>query len=165
MKTKFSLSGNAVGVRKKDLPVVVRELKRIEKEIGVLTPAIIVKSAERKRSPLRKYFQWNNTTAAQKYREWQARALIGCVQVTIVEHGESSTVRAFVNVSPSDEVLDDDMIVDRSYVSVQKAARNVGYRGQVLLYARNQLINWKRRFGGFKEFFGVVEAIEKLPKK
>lgn len=166
MKTKFSAVGNIVGVKNKDVPVVVRELKRIEKAIGSLTPATVVEAASGSRSPLHRYFTWDDSLAAAKYREWQARVLIGCVQVTIKDaSGGESTVRAFVSVSPTDEGVEvDDLIAERGYMSVEKAARNSGYKGQVIQYAYNQLVNWKRRFGGFKEFFEVTEAIGRVKR-
>lgn len=161
MKTKFSISGYAA-IKKKDAPVVVRELKRIEREAGVITPTVIVQYAKPKSSPLHKYFEWSDTVAAEKYREWQARTIINSVQVTITGRSGDTTVRAFVNVSPCEDVGVNDEIVGRGYISVQKVARNTGYKSQVVRYAYNQLVSWKSKFGNFKEFFSVARAIDDI---
>lgn len=163
MKTKYSRLGNPVGVKPKDVPVIVRELKRIEKNQGVITPGVVVKSAENKTSALHRFFTWDDTVAAAEYRNWQARALIGCVQVTITgKDGEDVSVRAFVNVSPREEAYGDDMIGGRGYISVEKSARNTSYHSQVLEYAKNQLVSWKRKFGSYREFAEVSAAIDRV---
>lgn len=165
MKNKFSVGSSAplVKVTKRTLPVVVRELKRIEKDNGVITPAIVVDSARSIRSPLHKCFEWNDDAAAVKYREWQARILIGCVKVSFKdEAGEDQIVRAFVNVSPVEVDDEDDAIGEGGYISVERASRNVGYKKQVVQYAYGQLTRWKQKFGAFKEFFVVTEAIGKV---
>lgn len=164
MKNKYSVGGSAslVRVTKRNLPIVVRELKRIEKDAGVITPAVVVEAARRRTSPLYKMFVWDDDIAAAKYREWQARVLIGCVKVTFKDSdGEEQTTRAFVSVSPVEVEDESDLIADGGYISVEKASRNTGYKGQVLKYAYNQLLGWRRRFGGFKQFFEVSVAIDK----
>ena len=165
MKTTFTVDRRAglVSVKKKDVPIVVRELKRIEQESGVITPANVLREASRSRSPLRRFFTWDNDVAAQKYREWQARILIGCVQVTITNNGESQTVRAFVSVSPQKEDENEEFSVpDAGYASVDNVSMNGGYRKQVERYAYNQLMAWRKKFGGFKKFFAVAEAIDSI---
>lgn len=164
MKNKFSTDGRAslVNVTKKTLPIVVRELKRIEKEAGVITPATVIEQARSEHSPLYPFFTWDNDEAARKFREWQARVLISCVKVTFKDSdGEELTVRAFVNVPPEEADNECDLISEGGYISIDKASRNVNYKSQVIQYAYNQAVNWKKRFGGFKEFFAIAEAIEK----
>lgn len=96
--------------------IEIDELERIREENGgLLTVASIVEAAKDEDSPLHKHFDWDDNTAAEKYREWQARALIQKCKITI-ENRPDTIVRAFVSV-PSDrkaggyrsvhEVLDD----------------------------------------------------------
>lgn len=157
---KTSVTTNNVKVRKSDAKVVCSILKRIERDSGIITPALVVEAARNKKSPLFKYFDWNDTAAAAKWREHQARLLICSVQVTIKDSGGNETsVRAFVNVSPSENEVDD-VIGGRGYMSAERSGRSENYQQQVLRYAYQQLVGWRKRFGGFKEFFEVAEKID-----
>jgi hypothetical protein len=66
---------------------VARELEDIKEENGLLTPSLVVERARDSMSVLHACFEWNDTTAAEKYRLQQARTLILNVQV-IVKHSE-----------------------------------------------------------------------------
>ena len=92
------------------------ELERIREENdGLLTVSAIVEAAKDEDSPLHKHFDWDDTHAAEKYREWQARTLIQKCKIT-VENKPDTLIRAYVSV-PLDrkaggyravhEVLDD----------------------------------------------------------
>lgn len=133
----------------------------MQKEFSVITPKIVVEQAKNPRSPLHKYFEWNDSTAAQKHREWQARFLICSVHIIDSDSKDPHPIRAFVNVSP-DEDDESPFISDRGYVAATSIMGKQNYKAQVLCYAKNQLIGWKRRFGDYREFFGVVKAIDAL---
>lgn len=81
-----------------DEEVVGPELERIYKEQGgQLTPNALVTSARAEDSPLHSYFEWDDSIAGEKYREWQARQLIRVVVL------EGDNVPAFHNVTFVDE--------------------------------------------------------------
>lgn len=67
------------------------ELKKHLEEIrdrndGLLTPKAVVAEASNPKHPLHKYFEWDDSVAAQKYREEQARDLFQRVKVEITTH-------------------------------------------------------------------------------
>lgn len=64
-----------------------KALRSLETDAGELLPEDVVREAQKKASPLHDYFDWNNKTAAHKYRIEQARELIRSVRV-VVEHEE-----------------------------------------------------------------------------
>lgn len=161
MKIKYVKGIGYKQLSAKDSKVVASELRKIQSETSVITPKIVVERASSPRSPLHRYFEWNNTQAAERYREWQARSLITAVYIVNADDPKSEPIRAFVNCSPSDED-GDDFMADRGYVFTPSIAGKQSYQNQVLLYARNQLIGWRRKFGAYKEFFGVVQAIDAL---
>jgi hypothetical protein len=144
----------------KDSKIIARELKAIQKEQSVITPKAVVIAAENPKSPLNKYFEWNDSAAAERYREWQARQLIASVFIVDSDNENSQPVRAFVAIQPEDD--NDDFIADRGYVSTPSIAGKQNYESQVLEYAKQQLKGWRKRFGNFQEFFEVVEAIDSL---
>lgn len=54
-----------------------------QKKGGKLTPKELVEAARDVNSPLHNEFEWNDTKAAQKYREWQARYIISSIEVKL----------------------------------------------------------------------------------
>ena len=55
-----------------------------QKKGGKLTPKELVEAARDIDSPLHNEFEWNDTKAAQKYREWQARYIISSIELEII---------------------------------------------------------------------------------
>lgn len=73
------------GFRIKTNPQVVGEFcyELEQKKGGKITPKELVEAARDANSPLHNEFEWNNTIAAQKYREWQARYIISSIEVKL----------------------------------------------------------------------------------
>jgi len=67
---------------------------------GVLTPGSVVDAARDPKSPLHSYFEWDDTAAAELFRDRQARDLIRSVSITVHTPGPV-LIRAFVSL-PSD---------------------------------------------------------------
>lgn len=154
----------AKNLSKKQLAVVVRELRALEKRHGMITPEMVVAMAAPTRAPLHRYFQWDNSKAAAEFRLWQARNLVARVYVRVTEDpAEKPVLRAFVNVVDAVDDADDDggpRPAARGYVGVDTARAHLPFKNQVLHYALVQLQGWKRRYGAYKEFMAVSEAIE-----
>lgn len=159
MKLKYS---SPKLVNQVDLPAVVRTLRAIEKQQGILTPETVVASAEADDSPLHKYFTWDDTAAASRWRQEQARRLIRSVDVVFLDDkGVEQSCRAFVNVKP-DEDEQEDAIGNQGYISIARSSKSGSYQLQVLEYAKGQLKSWKDKFGNYREFYGVAAEIDKL---
>lgn len=161
MKIKYTKSYGYKPLTAKESALVGRELKRIQAANSVVTPRLVVSEAQGETSPLHRYFEWDDSTAAQRHREWQARSLIASVFIIADGKENLGPVRAFVSVSPTDDE-DDQFIADRGYVFTPSIANRASYQNQVLEYAKNQILNWRRRFGQYKEFMEVCNAIDKL---
>lgn len=69
---------------KTDAQTIGEVCERLEKE-GNLTPKKLVDVSRPKNAPLHKEFEWNNSIAAEKYREVQAGYLIRSIEVKITE--------------------------------------------------------------------------------
>ena len=71
---------------KKLTKAAVNALNKLEEE-GRLTPDEVVNKARAKRSPLHQYFTWNNSKAAEKWRQEEARRIIRVrVEVEVGEY-------------------------------------------------------------------------------
>ena len=60
-----------------------------EKNEGKIKPQDVIERAKVKSSALHDYFDWNNDTAAEKHRLWQARNLINHITV-VIKHEHSN---------------------------------------------------------------------------
>lgn len=158
MKTKFVQIEN--GRSLKQVKVIAAELRRIQTEQSVITPASVVETARDESSPLHGCFEWDNRKAADNYRLWQARMLIRSVYIVDSSDKNAQPVRAFVNVIPEED--SDEFITDRGYVFTPTIATKANYQNQVLSYAMQQLKGWRARFGNYRQFFGVVREIDKI---
>jgi hypothetical protein len=145
----------------KQSKIVASELRKIEQECSVITPVVVVEKAASPKSPLHNFFEWDNSVAAEQYRLWQARQLIAKVYIVPSDAPDSEPVRAFVNVysEEDNEELDGP---DQGYVWTPGLDSKPNYKRQVIAYAEAQLQHWRRKFGAYKEFFGVVREIDAL---
>jgi hypothetical protein len=120
---------------------------------GELTPPRVVESAKKKSSPIHDCFEWDNSEAAQRYREEQARYLIRSVVVVYSETEPTKEVRAFVNVMNEESAP--------SYRPIGVVMEDRALRAQVLERARMELAGWRRRYSELQEYAEVFSAIDK----
>ncbi len=80
-------------LNKNDL--VTRELELIRQDHGgILRPEDVVEAAVPEDHPLHRYFQWDDSEAAKRYRVWQARQLIA---IAII-YPDMAPVRTYIHV-------------------------------------------------------------------
>lgn len=79
--------------------VVHQELEQIRKKNPdkTLQPIDIVNAARKKRSPLHRFFEWDDTAAAEKFRLAQATFLVKAVVRVVDRGGEKKTISAYVS--------------------------------------------------------------------
>lgn len=118
---------------------------------GTITPADVLDDARKKSSPLHSHFDWNDRTAAHKYRLAQAGYLIRTLVVVYDEHPGEKPIRSFVTIEDGE---------NRGYEDTQEAMASPEMRAQVLARAKDELRIWTRRYRRFVEFSQVVEAAE-----
>jgi len=141
--------------------VVHRELQALAGLPGGLTPAAVVKSASAVQSPLHKFFIWDDTEAAARYRECQAYCLIRSIKVTVQPSGSQPvTVRAFVNIK---EAADDGTINFRhrgTYIPIEIALSDEESKRQMLANARRDLAAFRAKYSTLNELASVITAID-----
>lgn len=139
--------GSVVG--EKDIQTVGETIEVLINSLGgVVTPRDVIYSAKEKSSPIHKYFEWDDTIAGEKYREVQARKLLGSVVEVVTINREKQTHRSFYNVKNSDG--------NPVYVTLQKAISTPDYivdvveRAQMNIKALNNTLglfiqNYKKK--------------------
>ena len=117
---------------------------------GQLSPAQVVDAARSEGSPLHPAFEWDNTVAAARHREDQARHLIGALVVVVTPAGEPREMRAFVSVTQNHVT---------GYTALQTAMSDRKLRQQVVERALRELAQWRERYEGYVELAAVHDAI------
>ena len=131
---KFKIKPGAVIITKNEAQMVGTELNKLmtEKE-QELKPIDVVEYARPTNSKLHKFFDWNDSTAAEKYRKCQARNLLNSVVEVVIIKGKPAEVKSFFNVQNS-EAKD-------VYVTLETVTYNKDYRRQLLEDANKYLEN------------------------
>jgi len=123
---------------------------------GRLTAGQVVAAASRKRSPLHRYFEWDDTAAARKYRLSQATYLIRAVVVAATDgEREFEPVRAFVCISAADER-------PKAFTHVCEAMADADLRHEVLARAKRELRSWRKRYADLAAFAELFPLIDRM---
>lgn len=150
-------------IRPSEIKAVVSEMKQIQRDYSVVNPISVVERAKSPKSALHRYFDWNDSSAGAKYRLWQARQLIAQVHIVDSDDPNCEPVRAFVHVKP--DIDDEDFVYGPGYVATETINKKPNFQNQVLLYAEQQLMQWRKRYGSYAKFWKVAEEIDKLNLK
>lgn len=125
---------------------------------GSITAEIVVKEATKKSSPLHSHFDWDDTTAATKFRLVQAAALIRQINVQYLV-GEERTirVRAFHNVSDDDEESGAGY-----FVSLATAMTVESYRDQLLANCKRDMLAFKVKYAALNEVSRIIDVMDQV---
>lgn len=80
--------------RERKMVVVDRELEKLYLKHKTITVEVVLEEAAKPKHPLHSYFEWDNATAADRYRKVQAYALIMASKfvVQLVQDGKAPTL-------------------------------------------------------------------------
>jgi hypothetical protein len=144
------------------------ELKAIEARRAGLNPSTLLKVASNPKSCLHKYFCWDDTEAALRYREQQAYELIRTVKATITTHdAKKITIRAFFPVKPVEKDGTIDYRKRGNYMSIESVMNDESALDQVLARAKSELAAFSTKYHSLarlSDFAEVFDAISKVVK-
>lgn len=127
-------------------------IEEIRRQHGVVSPSIVVKHAVKARHPLHPCFTWDDGKAAEEYRLWEARELLGAlVTITKVDGDGEIQTRAYVAVSIPDQA-------ERDYKPIRVAMRDD--RQEVLEQALAELGRWRAKYAKLEELADVFALID-----
>lgn len=146
---------------KGDAQKVGEALEKLRNDAGALSPQRIVEAARPSGSPLHDYFDWNDTSAAEKYREQQAAHLLRSIVVTRAPGVElKAPTRAFVSVRQVARDHDvDEEVPPATYTSISEAVRVVDYREQLVNDALRDLDAYRIKYQLLSDLTGWSVAI------
>jgi hypothetical protein len=134
--------------------IVAKTVQNLIKIRGEIKPAELVDFARNKKCPIHRCFEWDNSIAAEKYREEQARYILR--QIVIVQECEGKEpfeIRAFVSV---------DIDKDNVYTTMKRAISEPELYKQILRQAYEDLKAWKEKYDNLREFKKIYKAIREI---
>jgi len=132
------------------------ELRRIQGERGgSLLPADVVEAASAPESPLHRFFDWEDSEAAFKWRLHQARNLINAI--VIVETRSGREIFAFVS-------LVDDRQAGEGYRETLVVLADPDLRARALEQALREARSWAQRYADLQELSEVFAALAEVGK-
>ena len=123
-------------------------LKKLEAKKGYITPQEVVEEARAVTSPIHTLFDWDNESAGEKYRLWQARMLIADVKVELMGKETDAYYSATIAVNN---------VPVRGYFSAEKVASDSEIYLSVIKTAVQELSYWKKKYKEIKELRDVVD--------
>lgn len=134
----------------------IDEILRIAVESG-LTAERILDHARDINSPLHSLFDWDDSSAAQKYRLHQARIVINEIKVVI----EEVEYPAFENV----KVAISEGETERLYKPRPDILKIEDYRRQMIRKALGQMTYWKKQYESYSELQPIFLSVEQTKEK
>ena len=146
--------------------VRTRELVHHELQVltgfpGGLTPSAVVKSARDPQSSLHRFFIWDDTEAAARYRECQAYCLIRSIKVTVQSSGsEAVIVRAFVNIKEAEDNGTINFRQRGRYIPIEIALIDEESKRQMLANALRDLSAFRAKYSTLNELAALITVID-----
>lgn len=140
--------------------LVVEELEKIRKRNkgGLLQPKAVVDAARDEDSPLHRYFEWDDSKAADQHRLQQARELI--VRVTVIRDDVSpEPFQAYVSL-PSSRTRK-----NGGYSSTAQVMTTAAMREEMLQSAVEYFQYGKERYARLNELGDLFNEITKIQRR
>lgn len=143
-----------------DANIAGTALEALAEKHKTLTPRLVVDEARPDDAPLHPAFEWNDITAAEAYRENQARHMLRSITVVRVKDGEEQApIRAYVNVTVTTQPDTE----QRVYMDTTAAMSDKDTRKQVLETALRELKAFRKKYAQLQELAKVFAAIDAIP--
>lgn len=133
---------------KADANLAGQMCEHLERTVG-LTAKTLLDANRPEDAPLHSEFEWDDSKAAEQYRESQARHIIHCLCIKRTEE-TSEPVRAFFAVSQP------------SYESLSVILQSKEKHESLLEMALKELKSFQAKYHALKQLEPVFEAIEKV---
>lgn len=146
-------------------PEVIDEVLEVQKAYG-LTAENLLKKASKKSSSLYEFFDWNDSSAGEKWRLQQARGLINEIKIIV----EDKEIYAFENVNVSIGTVEIEntkskKFASREYKPIIEIMNNDDYRRQLIHRALAEAVYWKDRHKELVELNPIFSTIDTEKKK
>lgn len=135
---------------KTDANIAGQMCEQLEKTVG-LTAKNLLDANRPENAPLHGEFEWDDSKAAEQYRESQARHIINCLCI-MPEQADQEPVRAFFTISQP------------TYESLPVILQSTEKHGGLLDLALRELNAFKAKYNTLSQLKPVFEAIDKCTR-
>lgn len=126
-------------------------LQSIEDKHNQLTPELVLKESRNPEAPIHDEFEWDDETAAHRWRLEQAGYIIRAVVAIVVgQDGKEKQVRAFVNIERGD-----------GYRNITAVLESPDMRMQLVKKALEELRDWRERYAKYKELAHLTTVVDR----
>lgn len=143
-------------------------LERLESENGSVSKEAFLDASRPVNSPTHGLFEWDDATAAERYRLVQSGRYIRDLRVTMIRH-ESDVKTMDVQITESAEYegrgfmnAGESRLSGVTYNSALNVLRDSQKRKNALSHAKTELRIFRRKYDSFRELQGVMAEIDKL---
>lgn len=84
MTVEYLSKQDAAAVRERKQTIVDRELDKLYKRHGSVSTEMVLQAARDAKHPMHRYFEWDDSVAAEKYRQGQALSMIMASKMVVV---------------------------------------------------------------------------------
>ena len=142
---------------------VIDEVLEVQTKYG-LTADSLLKKASKKSSSLYEFFDWDNSSAGDKWRLQQARTLINEIKIIV----EDKEIYAFENVNISIANKEDSVknkFSSREYKPIVEIMDNADFKRQLIQRALAEAKYWKERHSELVELNSIFCSIDEESTK
>jgi hypothetical protein len=127
---------------------------------GKCPPEVVVQEATPVDSPLHQYFEWDDALASHQYRVWQARQLLGSVNITFQPPASQPdipavVVREFVSLTP-------DRHDGGGYRSITAVMAQPELQDQLLADALAEMQRFIAKYQTLAQLSHVIQAMQSV---
>ena len=127
--------------------------EELEAANGYLSEKMVLEASRPEDALLHKCFDWDDSSAAEKYRLSQAHIMLANIVKVAVKDEQQTATRAFVNVNP-------DVTKKGWYRSIQIALEDENDREVVLAAAKREMSAFIAKYKNLKELSNVIKVME-----
>ena len=131
---------------------VAGEVCEALEKIGSLTAKNLVDVSRPEDAPLHPEFEWDDAVAAEKFREKQARDIIGHIIVAPAERETDEPVRAWFNIVQSEP----------TYESIGVILKSPSKYEELKATALRELSRFQKKYRQIAELAPVFDAIDQI---
>ena len=117
-----------------------------------LTARDLVDVSRPEDAPLHGAFEWDDTEAAERWREQQGRVLIGSIVIQVEDKKDSEPVRAFFAIEQKSS----------NYQPVATIMRNEDMRQKLYETAKRELASFRTKYRALQEFEKLFSEIDRI---
>jgi hypothetical protein len=123
-------------------------------------PEAVLNAARDKSSPLHRYFDWSDKSAAAAYRMVQAEQLVRRVRVKVITSEDTPPVQVRAYVSrrelPAEEVGD---TVPGSYLAIEDVAGESDSQAALMQSIERDVLRLRNKYSNVREFALIVREL------